>query len=79
MKKSIAAAALVLGLLVVGCNNDADATPTLAPAEAVESMAAEVVDAIESQAAEAVDAVESQAAEVVDALESMLPEASAAA
>ena len=73
MKKSIAAAALVLGLLVVGCNDNADATPT-PPAEAVESIAAEAQDAVESIAAEAQDAVESMAAEAEDAVESMAAE-----
>ena len=76
MKKSIAAAALVLGLLVVGCNDNA-ATPT--PVAPVESLAAEVQDAAASLAAEAEGAVESMAAEVEGAVESMLPDASPAA
>jgi uncharacterized lipoprotein NlpE involved in copper resistance len=78
MKKSIAAAALVLGLLVVGCNNDSAATPTPV-VDAVESMAAEAQDAAASIAAEAEGAVESMAAEAEGAVESMLPDASPAA
>ena len=82
MKKSIIAATLVLGLVAVGCNDDAAATPSPEPTpvvEAVESMAAEAQDAAASMAAEAEGAVESMAAEAEDAVESMLPEASPAA
>jgi hypothetical protein len=63
VKETIAAAALVISLVAVGCNNDsATPAPASEPA-AVESVAAEVEDAQESVAAEVEDAVESLAAE----------------
>jgi hypothetical protein len=75
VKKAIATGALIISLVVVGCNDSA-ATPTPeTPAEAVESMVAEEVEAVESQAAEAVEAAESQAAEAVEAAESQAAEA----
>ena len=71
MKKAIIAAALVLSLAVVACDNGDEATPEpTTPAEAVESIAAEVQDATETMAAEAEGAVESMAAEAEDAVES---------
>jgi uncharacterized lipoprotein NlpE involved in copper resistance len=70
VKKTIAAAALLISLVAVGCNNDsATPAPTEAPA-AVESLAAE--------ASAAVEAVESAVAEEVEAAESMVAEASPA-
>ncbi len=82
VKKTIIAAALVLSLAVVACDNGGDATaePTTA-ADAVESIAAEAEGAVESMAAEveataeavesmAAEAEESIAAEVEDAVES---------
>ena len=73
VKKTIAAAALVISLVAVGCSNNS-ATP--APAA---SVAAEAEEAAESVAAEAEEAVESVAAEVEDAVESIAAEASPAA
>ncbi len=75
VKKIIVAAALVMSLAVIGCNDDKATPEPTTQAEAVESMAAEAVDAIESITAEVVDAaatdaVESMAAEVVDAVAS---------
>ncbi len=71
VKKIIVAAALVMSLAVIGCNdNKATPSPT-APAQAVESMAAE---AVASTAAE-VEAVESMAADVQGAVESMAADA----
>ena len=75
MKKPIIAAALVLSLAVVACDNGNDATPEpTTPAEAVESIAAEVQDAAESMAAEVEGAAESMAAEAEGAAESMAAE-----
>ena len=75
MKKTLITAALVasMSLVAVACdNNEATPEPTT-PAEAVESMAAEVESTVE-------DAAESMAAEVEstveDAVESMAAEAS---
>lgn len=77
VKKPILAAALVVSLALVGCNNDDAATeaPADVPAaveslaaEAVESVAAEV-DAVESMAADAQDAAASIAADAQDAVE----------
>jgi len=74
VKKTVIAAALVLSLAIVACDNGDDATTApaepSAAVEAVESMAAEVEDAAESMAAEVEDAVESMAAEVEEAVES---------
>ena len=66
VKKTVIAAALVLSLAIVACDNGGDAT--VAPAEpsaaveAVESVAAEVEEPVESSAAEVEEAVESPAA-----------------
>jgi len=84
VKKTIAAAALVISLVAVGCSNNS-ATPAPAASvaaeaeEAAASVAAEVEGAAESVAAEAEEAVESVAAEVEDAVESIAAEASPAA
>ena len=80
VKKTIAAAVLVIGLVAVGCSNNA-ATPAPAaesPA-AVESVAAEAEGAVESVAAEVEEAAESVAAEAEEAVESVVAEASPAA
>jgi uncharacterized lipoprotein NlpE involved in copper resistance len=77
VKKTIAAAALVLSLAVVGCNNNSATPEPTEPAAAVESVAAEVEDAVESVAAEVEDAEASVAAEVEDAVESVAAESSA--
>ena len=67
MKKTIAAAALLISLVAVGCNNNsATPAPTEPAAEAVESLAAEAsvaAEAVESAVAEEVEAVESAVAE----------------
>ena len=66
MKKSIATAALVISLIVVGCNDNAATPSPTAEAqaiEAVESAVAEEVEAVESAAAEEIAAIESAAAE----------------
>ncbi|HKZ92023.1 MAG TPA: hypothetical protein VJZ50_07775 [Candidatus Limnocylindrales bacterium] len=81
VKKSTAAAALVISLIVVGCNdNKATPSPTteLQAVEAVESAVAGEVEAVESAVAEEVEAVESAVAEEVEAVESAAAEEIAA-
>jgi PBP1b-binding outer membrane lipoprotein LpoB len=80
VKKTIAAAALLISLVAVGCSNNS-ATPkpaSEAPAAAVESIAAEVEGAAESQVAEVEDAAASVAADVEGAVESIVAAASPA-
>jgi uncharacterized lipoprotein NlpE involved in copper resistance len=78
VKKTVIAAALVLSLAIVACDNGDDAT--VAPAEpsaaveAVESVVAEVEDAAESMATEVEDAAESMATEVEEPVESIVAE-----
>jgi uncharacterized lipoprotein NlpE involved in copper resistance len=78
VKKTVIAAALVLSLAIVACNNGDDATVApaepSAPVEAVESVAAEIEDAAESVAAEIEDAAESMATEVEEPVESIAAE-----
>lgn len=77
MKKSLITAALVasMSLVAVACDND-EATPEpTTPAEAVESMAAEVEDAAASMAALAEDAVEDVVDEAEGAVEDAVDEA----
>jgi hypothetical protein len=73
VKKTIAAAALVISLVAVGCSSNSATPAPTEPAEAVESMVAEVEEAAESVAAEVEEAQESVAAEVEEAVESMAP------
>jgi hypothetical protein len=70
VKKTIIAAALVLSLAIVACDDGGDATE----APAVEPVATEAVEAVESMAAEAEEAVESMAAEVEEPVESVAAE-----
>jgi hypothetical protein len=79
VKKTIAAAALVISLVAVGCSSNSATPAPTTPAEAAESMVAEVEDAAASVAAEVEEAQESVAAEVEDAVESLVAEASPAA
>ena len=78
VKKTIAAAALVISLVAVGCSNNS-ATPVPATEAPAASVAAEVEEAVESVAAEVEEAAESIAAEVEEAAESIAAEASPAA
>lgn len=80
MKKTLITAALVASIsaFAVACGgNDATPSPTT-PAEAVESMAAEVESAAASMQAEAEGAAESMAAEAAGAAESMAADAAGA-
>jgi hypothetical protein len=80
VKKTIAAAALLISLVAVGCsNNSATPAPASEAPAAVESIAAGAEEAAESVAAEVEGAAESVAAEVEDAVESLAAEASPAA
>ena len=81
MKKTLITAALVASMsaFAVACGGD-EATPEpTTPAEAVESMAAEVESAAASMQAEVEGAAESMAADAEGAVESMVAEASPAA
>ena len=77
VKKTIIAAALVLSLAIVACDDGGDATaePTAEAvateaAEAVETMAAEAEEAVETMAADAEEVVEDAEEVVEDAVES---------
>jgi hypothetical protein len=72
VKKTIAAAALLISLVAVGCNNDS-ATP--APTEPA---AVEAAESLAAEASAAVEAVESAVAEEIEAVESAMAEASPA-